>query len=100
MVCARCPRAPAAQRAPPFARATGAKVVELTNVSSHCIWVMIDDEELALPFDQFPWFRDATIAQLSVIERPTPDHLHWPLLDVDLTVPSIRDPAAWLLVAR
>ena len=78
----------------------GTSKVELTNVSSHCLWVMIDDEELALPFDQFPWFRDTTIAQLSVIERPTPDHLHWPLLDVDLTVPSIRDPAAWLLVAR
>ncbi|MFO0520228.1 MAG: DUF2442 domain-containing protein [bacterium] len=74
--------------------------VELTNVSSHCLWLMIDDEEFALPFDQFPWFRDATIAQLSVIERPAPDHLHWPLLAVDLTVPSIRDPAAWPLVAR
>ena len=53
----------------------GTSKVELTNVSSHCLWVMIDDEELALPFDQFPWFRDATIAQLSVIERPTPDHI-------------------------
>jgi len=74
--------------------------VELANVSSHYLWRMIDDEELALPFDPFPWFRDATIAQLSAIERPSPDHLHWPLLDVDLTVPSIRDPAAARLVAR
>jgi 3-oxoacyl-[acyl-carrier protein] reductase len=63
--------------------------VELTNVSGHGLWLMIDDEELALPFDQFPWFRDATIAQLSVIERPSPDHLHWPLLDVDLTGPFL-----------
>jgi hypothetical protein len=44
----------------------GTSKVELTNVSGHGLWLMIDDEELALPFDQFPWFRDATIAQLSV----------------------------------
>jgi hypothetical protein len=28
------------------------------------------------------------------------DHLHWPLLDIDLSVESIRTPAAFPLVAR
>jgi len=79
---------------------SGTSGVELTNVSSHGLWLMIDDEELALPFEQFPWFRSATIEQLSTNERPAPDHLRWPLLDVDLTVPSIRDPANWLFFAR
>ena len=79
---------------------SGISRVELTNVSSHGLWLLVDDEELSLPFDQFPWFRGATIEQLSAIERPVPDHLHWPLLDVDLAVQSIRDPSGWPLVAR
>jgi hypothetical protein len=37
---------------------------------------------------------------LWLIERPSPDYLHWPMLGIDLTVPSSRDPAAWPLVAR
>ena len=45
--------------------------VELSNVSAHGIWLLIDDRELFLPYDEFPWFRAATIAQLSSIERPT-----------------------------
>jgi hypothetical protein len=31
---------------------------------------LIDDREHYLPFDTFPWFRDATIGQLSRIGGP------------------------------
>ena len=65
-------------------------MLELTHVSRFGLWLPLDDEELSLPFEQFPWFRRATIQQLSVIERLTSDHLYWPLLDVDLAVQSIR----------
>jgi hypothetical protein len=27
---------------------------EVTNVSGHCVWMLIDDEELALPYWSFP----------------------------------------------
>jgi hypothetical protein len=74
--------------------------VELSNVSKHGLWLLIGSEELFLPFEHFPWFRDATIDQLSSVERPTADHLYWPLLDVDLSVQSIRDPAAFPRIAR
>lgn len=36
---------------------------ELTNVSQHGLWLLIDDQERYLPYDQFPWFRHATIAR-------------------------------------
>ena len=57
---------------------------ELTHVSLHGFWLRMNDEEFLLPFAEFPWFRHATIEQLSAIERPTADHLFWPLLDVDV----------------
>jgi hypothetical protein len=74
--------------------------VEVTNVSRHGLWLLMGDEELLLPFENFPWFRDASIEKISVVERHTADHLYWPLLDIDLSVESFRNPAAFPLVMR
>ncbi|HEY5063041.1 MAG TPA: DUF2442 domain-containing protein [Gemmatimonadaceae bacterium] len=74
--------------------------VEITHVSRHGFWLLLDNEELLVSFADFPWFRQATIDQLLNVERPTPNHLYWPQLDVDLSVRSVRDPSAFPLVAR
>lgn len=73
--------------------------VEVTNVSVHGFWLLLGDEELAVPFADFPWFKKATIEQLSDVKRPTANHLYWPQLDIDLSVESIRNPAAFPLVS-
>ena len=68
-------------------------------MSKHCFWLLLGDEELAVPFSDFPWFKKATIEQLSEVEWPTEDHLYWPKLDIDLSVESIRKPEAFPLVS-
>jgi hypothetical protein len=73
---------------------------EVANVSPHGFWLLLDSEELFVPFSVFPWFQRATIAQISRVERPSERHLYWPELDIDLAVESIRDPGAFPLVAR
>ena len=73
---------------------------EVTNVSPHCFWLLLGDEELAVPFSDFPWFKKATIEQISDVQRPTENHLYWPLLDVDLSVESLRNPERFPLVSR
>lgn len=72
---------------------------EVTNVSKHGFWLLLADEELFLPFADFPWFRGATIEQLCSVERPSENHLFWPVLDIDLAVESIRNPLAYPLMA-
>ena len=72
---------------------------EVTNVSTHGFWLLLADEELFLPFADFPWFRGATIEQLCNVERPAENHLFWPVLDIDMAVESIRDPSAYPLMA-
>lgn len=74
--------------------------VEVTHVSTHGFWVLLGDEELAVPFSDFPWFKQATIEQLTDVQRPTEDHLYWPQLDLDLSVESIRRPEGFPLVSR
>jgi hypothetical protein len=72
---------------------------EVTNVSAHGFWLLLADEELFLPFTLFPWFRDAAIRAITRVEWPSPDHLYWPELDVDLAVESIRHPERFPLVS-
>ena len=79
---------------------TSTSAVEVTHVSAHALWLMLGEEEIMLPYDKFPWFRQATIEQLSQVEWPTPNHLYWPQLDIDLSVESIRDPDAFALVSK
>lgn len=72
---------------------------EVTHVSRHGFWLLLADEEVFLPFEQFPWFRKATIDQISNVEAPTQEHLYWPELDIDLSVESIRHPDEFPLVS-
>ncbi len=74
--------------------------VEVTNVSQHGFWVLVEGRELFLPFKEFPWFKDAPVAHLVNVEMPHPAHLYWPDLDVDLSVESIEFPERFPLVSR
>jgi hypothetical protein len=53
-----------------------------------------------VPFEAFPWFRDASIAALCNVKRPRRGHLYWPDLDVDLATESIDHPERFPLVSR
>ena len=73
--------------------------VEVTNISKHCFWVLLGNEELAIPFTEFPWFKDATVDQISDVQCPNANHLYWPKLDIDLSVESIRNPENFPLLS-
>ncbi len=79
---------------------TGTSAVEVANVTPHGFWLLIGTDELFVPFDKFPWFRHASIEQLTRVELPSPHHLRWPALDIDLAVESIRHPEKFPLVSR
>ena len=74
--------------------------VEVSNVSRNGFWLLLGAEELFVPFAEFPWFQEATIAQICEVRWPAPHHLYWPQLDIDLAVDSVRDPKQFPLVSR
>ena len=73
---------------------------EVTNISQHGFWILLEERELFVPFNQFPWFRNATIDSILRVEMPHPRHLHWPDLDIDLAVDSIEHPERFPLVSK
>jgi hypothetical protein len=75
-------------------------LAEVTNVSPHGFWLFIGERELFVPFTQFPWFREASVREITNVQLPTPHHLYWPDLDIDLAVDSIEHPEKYPLVSQ
>lgn len=73
---------------------------EVCGITPHGFWLLLDDEELFVPFNQFPWFRSASVEKIFHVKHPQPHHLYWPELDVDLDVNSIKHPDRFPLVAK
>lgn len=65
---------------------------EIQNISNQGIWILIKDQEFYLPFSEFPWFLKATIEQIYNLEFFHEKHLHWPELDIDLDIESLKYP--------
>jgi hypothetical protein len=78
----------------------GISAPEVLNVSPHGFWLMVSGREHFLDFDRFPWFRQATLAQLFAVELHHGNHLFWPLIDVDLDLDRIEHPDRYPLVAK
>ena len=81
-------------------RGRGTSHVEVTNVSQHGFWILVGEREIHASFKDFPWFEEASIRQLTTVELPSPHHLYWPELDVDLAVDSLDHPERYPLVSR
>ena len=74
--------------------------LEVTHIDSRGFWLYVDGKEFYLPFDCFPWFAEATVRQISTVERCRIDHFHWPELDVDLTLDRIENPSKYPLKSK
>ena len=76
---------------------TSTSTLEVTNISKHGFWLLLDGRELFLPFEDFPWFKCGPVDAILRLERPAPGHLRWPDLDVDLAIESIEHPERYPL---
>ncbi len=74
--------------------------VAVTDISPDGIWALLHGEEHFMPFEQFPWFKKATVEQILNVIEESPGSYHWPDLDVDLGIETIRNPDQFPLVAR
>lgn len=72
---------------------------EITNISEHGFWVFIEATEYFLPFEQFPWFKQATVSQITNVQCLHKTHLYWPDLDIDLSLSIIQSPEKYKLVS-
>jgi hypothetical protein len=66
--------------------------IEVQNISIHGLWLFVKDAEYFLPFEEFPWFKEAKIEDIHQVELNYGHHLHWSKLDIDLELESLKNP--------
>ena len=69
---------------------TATLAAEVLNVSPHGFWLLLGEREFFLGYEDFPWFRRATMEDLFEVELHHGNHLFWPHLDVDLDLDRIE----------
>jgi len=73
--------------------------VEVTNISNHGLWILADNKEYFLSYEDFPWFKDKTIKDITNIKSFGQGHLYWEDLDIDLSLDIIENPQRFPLKA-
>lgn len=73
-------------------------VVEITNISTHGVWLLAHGKELFMSYDDFPRFRDQFVKSIINIEESSPGHFYWPDIDVDVTEEIIENSSKFSLV--
>lgn len=79
---------------------TNTSEVEVTQISKHGIWLLIQEQEHFLSFENFPWFKDAPVSAIHNVELLNEHHLYWQDLDVDVALESLVHPDQFPLVSQ
>jgi len=73
---------------------------EVTNIEAMGFWVLVDDSEYFIPFEDYPVFQRASIQQIFQMQRLSPTQLHWPDLDADVEIEALEQPEHFPLVFK
>ncbi len=81
----------------PLGKSTSA---EVTHISLHGLWLLVDEKEYHLAFADYPWFEAAKVIDIHQVELLHGEHLRWEALDVDLELSSLKAPDGYPLTYR
>jgi hypothetical protein len=65
-----------------------------------CSGFRLGDKEMCMPYENFPWLKDASVAKILNVVEPFPGHFYWPDLHVDLTVEITEHPERFPLKSK
>lgn len=71
--------------------------VEVTNMDRFGLWILVKEKEYFLPYEDYPWFKNAKVDQILNVQLLHEDHIRWPELDIDLCIESLEKPADYPL---
>jgi hypothetical protein len=79
---------------------TNISQIEVTSVDSQGLWLFVEGTEYFLSYENFPWFKEAKLADVLNVELLSGGHIYWPTLDVDLSTTIIENPGRYPLVSK
>jgi len=79
---------------------TNISQIEVTNVDSQGLWLLVEDKEYFLSHEDFPWFKESKLADVLNVELYSEGHIYWPALDVDLSTAILENPDHYPLKSK
>jgi len=70
---------------------------EITNIERFGIWLLADDKEYFIKFDDYPSFKKASIEQILNVKRISPGQFRWPDIDEDIELEALEYPEKYIL---
>lgn len=71
--------------------------VDISLVTAKGFWIFVQSKEYFLSFDDYPWFRNARIAEIMNVALKNQHHLRWDDLDIDIELDSLEHPERYPL---
>jgi len=70
---------------------------EITNIEKFGVWLLADNKEYYIKFEDYPELKKATIEQLLNLKRISPTQFRWPDLDEDIELEALESPDKYVL---
>ena len=83
-----------------LAHGDSTSAIEVTNISSHGIWLWVRGQEHFLSYENFPWFENLPVKSITNVEEQSENHFYWPDIDVDLSLEIIQNPGRFPLKSK
>jgi hypothetical protein len=74
--------------------------IEIQSISGHGIWLLVRGKEYFMPYEKFPWFKEAKVSQILNVSISGSGNLFWPELDIDLSTEILEAPERFPLIAK
>jgi hypothetical protein len=76
---------------------TGTLEYEVTNIERYGIWLLADDKEYYIKFDDYPLLKKATVEQILNVQKTGPSQYRWPDIDEDIELEALDNPDKFVL---
>lgn len=70
------------------------------NITPNGIWLLVKEHEYFLPYEEYPWFLNASVKEIYQVELQYDKYLHWPKLDIDLAIDGLKNPQNYPLIYK
>jgi len=65
------------------------------------MWILVGKNEYYIDHDNYPWFKDASMNELSHFEiTGLGSGIYWPALDIDVELEALKHPERYPLIAN
>ena len=73
---------------------------EVANISKHGCWLLVNEKEYFLSYDEYPWFKNAKVSDILDVKLLHQSHLYWPKLDIGLELSALEEPGRYPLTYK